>query len=121
MNSLRTIRRFRKTTVREHRLKPNAPRRGRSAVLAIIGFALLVGFGLLYVGQVNTVATSGLATKDLNAHIRQLQRENQDLELKIASLKSLSTVEQASRELNLQVRANVAYLPLLSETVARSR
>lgn len=87
----------------------------------MLAFAVVVGFGLLYVGQVNSVATSGLAMKDLERTIRGLQRENQDLDLHATALRSLSTVEQASQALDLQVRAKIEYLPSIPETVARNR
>ena len=87
----------------------------------MLAFALVVSFGLLYVGQVNTVATSGLAMEDLDRTIRDLQRENQDLDLRAAALRSLSTVEQSSRVLQLQVRAKIEYLPSIPETVALSQ
>jgi hypothetical protein len=86
----------------------------------VVGFAACVGFGLLYVSQVNSVATSGIAMKDLEQQIRELERANQDLELQAASLRSLSTVEQTSKELDLVARAPIEYLPAVSDTVARS-
>ncbi len=90
-------------------------------LLAIFLFGAVLGFGLLYVGQVNSVATSGLVMRDLEQQIRGLQRESQDLELRAAALRSLSTVEYTSKQLNLLVRAKTEYLPTLPATVARSR
>lgn len=117
--------RFHKTRSTRHvtmrRRGTQQPRRLGTTITFVLGFLIVLGLGLLYVNQVNTVATSGLAIQDLERKASQLEQANQDLELQAAALRSLPTVEQSSKDLQLVVRAKIEYLPGLEATVARSK
>lgn len=80
-------------------------------------FVILAGAGLLYVRQVNKVATDGLTIRDLQTGIDNLRRETRELEIESATLRTLGTVEQASKELNLVVQAPTEYLPSVPESI----
>lgn len=118
---IRYRRSFATTVKQTSQRRRRTSRRGRTPIFVVGGFALLVLIGLLYVGQVNTVATSGIVIRDLEERISDLQQINQELDLSANDLRALSTIERSSKDLNLTVRAQAAYLPLVTDTVARGQ
>lgn len=76
----------------------------------MVVLASLFGAGLLYVGQMNATATGNLTVRELERSIADLQAQNQELELKADTVRSLKNIEQATTTLNLVAQAPVTYV-----------
>lgn len=85
------------------------------AALLIVGIA---GFGFLYLRQVNGMTTDGLMVESLQKQVQALKQEATELELRVGKLRSLTTVEEASDDLGLVVRAQPKFLPAVGDSVA---
>lgn len=89
-----------------------------SATVLAVGFVLLLGIGLLYVGQANRITTAELSAQQLEKKIDQLKAENVELEIRLGEYRSLSTVERSSKILNLVAKAKPEFLQAPTDTVA---
>ncbi len=83
----------------------------------VIG-ALLVVI-CLYVWQVNMIATKGFVIKDLENRTLVLQRENQRLELSVASLQSTKNIEYYIEQLGMVNEGKTEYLTVQDHRVAK--
>lgn len=84
-----------------------------SLVIAIfIGVAVLAFF---YLGQVMGTAAQGSDISQLEDRIIELKSRQRELELEGARLRSIQTVEQEVKELNLVSTDRVAYLKGLTD------
>ena len=86
--------------------------RGFISTHAVNIFFLLsiAGLGLVYFFSVNELATQGLQIKKVNAQINELEAEHKKLELQNSSLQSVSSTQEASRQLNFVPVTNISYL-----------
>lgn len=87
-------------------------------ITAIFGGLLLFTLSILYVGQINQVATGGLTIQGLTEQIADLKIEIEQLEFEVTDLRSLSTIERSSGQLDLVTRAPAIHLPPASASVA---
>lgn len=85
-------------------------RQGLSSFLPLIVFASMFGAGLLYVAQMNATATGNLTIRQMGQKIGDLQAQNQELELKADTVRSLKNIEQASAALDLTAPARITYI-----------
>ncbi|MBI5037129.1 MAG: hypothetical protein HZC01_00250 [Candidatus Kerfeldbacteria bacterium] len=83
-------------------------------LLGVIVFA-----SLAYLFYMNQTATGGFDIKGIENRITDLQKENSSLELRVAELQSLSTIETASADLQLVSTSSIEYLPAVGTTVAQ--
>ncbi len=91
----------------------------RTAPLQIILLAVIVFATLSYLFYINQTATGGFDIKGLEQQITSLEKENKQLELRAAELQSLTTIEQASQNLELVSTSYVEYLPAVGTAVAQ--
>jgi cell division protein FtsL len=66
--------------------------------------------GAMYIWQVNISATQGYAISDLNNEITVLQQQNEQLEHKVSSLKSVESVTTRVQMLGLVKINDVRYI-----------
>lgn len=77
-------------------------------VFFLIFVALLSG--MLYLSQVNNIATKGFEIRELENKIRDLEKEEKKLQIKEVELKSMDNIEKSLEELNLVNSTNVSYV-----------
>ena len=75
--------------------------------------------GILYLVKVNTVTTEGLVISDLEAQIRELERENKKLDVEIAEHRSMRSIEERMQGMELVVAEDMRYVSELDTVVAR--
>ncbi len=91
----------------------------RSGVIIIICFISVAC--LLYLWQVNGLATKGYEIKDLEEKVSELREKNKDLELEITQLRSTERISQAVEKLEMIEVARVEYLKANGTSVAINR
>lgn len=88
--------------------------------LIILG-VLIFSFGLLYLWQINCLATTGYQIKALENKAAALKDENKHFQVQITELRSTSRLEEKIAELNMVSVARVEYLQANGSTVAMNR
>jgi len=88
--------------------------------LIILG-VLIFTCGLLYLWQINCMATRGYQIKELENKAAALKSENKHLQVQITELRSTSRLEQKIAELNMVSVARVEYLQANGTSVAMNR
>ncbi len=66
--------------------------------------------GVLYLGQINAIATKGYAIKGLEKQIRGIQAENEKLEYQIAQESSLDVLKGRIESLHLVRSDSIEYI-----------
>ncbi len=89
--------------------------------LRIALLVLLVVVVFSYLWQVNSVATSGYQLKELEKKISILEKRHSKLLLRATELRSLSRVEEKSKELGMVANDTIYYLAADQSVVALSR
>ncbi len=75
--------------------------------LIVFLFLLIAG---IYVYCINNGATKGSQIKQIENEISRLEKENEQLKIKEAELKSLYRLEQSSKTLNMITPVEISYL-----------
>jgi cell division protein FtsL len=88
--------------------------------IIILGSLIFV-CGILYLWQINCMATSGYEIKELENKAAALKDENKDLQVQITELRSTSRLETKIAELKMVEVARVEYLQANGSTVAMNR
>jgi hypothetical protein len=88
--------------------------------LLILG-VLIFCSGMLYLWQINGLATTGYKIKELENKAASLKSDNKHLQLEITRLRSTSRLEQKVAELKMVTVAKVEYLQANGSTVAMNR
>ncbi|MDD4607090.1 MAG: hypothetical protein PHS07_01980 [Patescibacteria group bacterium] len=86
----------------------------------IIGMASLILF-VVYLMQVNFLATAGFKIQELKQDIQKLETNNQQLELQAMNLQSISRVKTISQELKMVSLENVDYLTPISGSMMAAK
>jgi hypothetical protein len=76
-----------------------------------IAAAMLV-VSAVYLYQVNDLATKGYEVRRLENSIRDLEKENKNIEIKEVELRSMYNLEKATQELQMIAPTNVSYVEL---------
>ncbi len=76
-------------------------------VLVVI---LLFIAGAIYLYSINSSATKGYQVKQVEKEIQDLEKENENLKIKEAELKSLYHIEESSKNLNMEDLKDVSYI-----------
>jgi len=79
----------------------------------------VVVFGLLYVLKVSTLSAKGCEITDLEKQIQTLQNENQKLEFEIATNRSMKSIEERLKSMNLVVADKIEYVTIAGNSIAR--
>lgn len=74
--------------------------------------ALVCLLGVFYIFEVNNMATKGYEIKALENKMADLKKENENLKIQEAELKSMYSIEEKTRELNMVAPKGVSYLNL---------
>jgi hypothetical protein len=85
--------------------------------LPVLLTGLTVLLFLFYVWQVNVGSTAGFAVRDIEREITVLERDNERLNVRIASLQSVESVSRRLKMLGLQPVKEITYL-VTNSTVA---
>ena len=85
-------------------------------LVIIIGTA-----GLVYLSQVNSLATKGYKIKELENKAADLRDQNKQYELQITELRSTARINEAIKKLEMVEVARVEYLRPNGTTVAINR
>ena len=94
-------------TTRNTNTKEFLPKGFASSWLVIGAFLLVAA---LYLYCINSTATKGYQVKQTEKEITELQKENEQLRIKEAELKSLYNIEESSRKLNMAETTQISYL-----------
>ena len=78
-----------------------------STVLII---ALLIVSAGIYLYSINSSASKGYQMRHVEKDIDSLRKENENLKIKEAELKSLYHIEESSKNLNMEDLKNVSYI-----------
>lgn len=73
-------------------------------------FTVLILGGIVYLFQVNDLATKGFEVKEIETKIDDLQEERKNLKLKETELKSMYNLEKEVKDLNLVNCSNISYI-----------
>ncbi|HCC83911.1 TPA: hypothetical protein DEP96_03615 [Candidatus Uhrbacteria bacterium] len=87
-------------------------------LLNVVVISLIMAFGVLYIVQVNSSATRGLALRDMQEKNQALHIAFQSTEAKIDELRSLDSVMQREQLLGLIKATKVSYIIKANNTVA---
>jgi len=77
-------------------------------------------FGVLYLFKVNTVSSQGFVISDLQDTIVELERDNQRLDVQIASYRSMHSLETRLEGTDLVVATDLRYVTPVGTAVARA-
>ncbi len=72
--------------------------------------AAAVVVGVLYLVETSSVATKGYDINDLQKQISNLKRENQRLELSVAEFRSMASIQERIKTLNLVTANDIVYV-----------
>ena len=84
-------------------------------LVIVIAVALL---GAMYIAEANAVSSHSIKIKSLQRDISNMQRENQQFEIQVASSQSMFTLESRIQALNLVPTEHLIYLNVPSAAVA---
>lgn len=91
-----------------------------SLILLVKSMIVVVMFlGVLYVAQINKLATMGYEIKEKENKIATLYKDNEALKIHAAELKSMHQLELKKDEMNLKKPQEIGYLEVESPVAMR--
>lgn len=72
--------------------------------------ALLIVCGAVYLYSINSSAVKGYQVRQVEKEIQDLKKQNEDLKIREAELKSLYHVEESSKNMNMGDLKNISYI-----------
>lgn len=78
--------------------------------LTIVTIILFCALGLLFLAQVFQSQTKGYEVLELKKQAEELKQENKNLEIKAAELRSIDSIKQSAKQLNLIDTKNIVYI-----------
>lgn len=88
----------------------------------LIVFAVLIFcFGMIYLWQINGLATKGYQIKDLEEKVSEIKDSNKKLLIEITELRSTSRLEEKVAQLKMVEVSRIEYLQPNGSTVAMNR
>ncbi len=73
---------------------------------------LICAAGVLYIFEVNNVATQGYQIKDKEKKVQELKDQNDKLKIREAELRSMYNIEGKTKDLDMTAPQNVSYMSL---------
>ncbi|MDO8529750.1 MAG: hypothetical protein Q7S18_03715 [bacterium] len=73
-------------------------------------FILLIIAAAVYLYSINSSAVKGYQIRQAEKEVLELQKQNDNLKIKEAELKSLYHIEESSKNLNMENLKNVSYI-----------
>lgn len=106
-----------RVTMREKRIRRRRWMVGNT--LRVITVTMITLFGFLYVIQTNASSAKGYALSDLENQIRDLKREEDKLEVEIATHQSMQKIQERLPDTDLVAVDKVEYLTAVGQVVAQ--
>ncbi len=82
-------------------------------------FILCIAMGVVYLACVNELAVQGFVLTDLKQNIKELNKKNSELELKIMMLESYNNISERARNLEMVKADNIDFIEMAPEEVAK--
>lgn len=79
---------------------------------AVLLSVFLIALVAAYLYQINAIVAKGYEIKEAESGIKDLQKENQKLQIREMELKSMYNIEKSIEALNLVSPSNVSYIEL---------
>lgn len=79
-----------------------------NSTVLIVALLFVCGAGYLY--SINSSAVKGYQARQVEKELLELQKQNEDLKIKEAELKSLYHVEESSKNMNMGDLKNISYI-----------
>jgi hypothetical protein len=97
---------------RETKRKTNIEKKSIKGFInsTVLIIALLFVCGASYLYSINSSAAKGYQMRQVEKDIQSLQKENEDLKIKEAELKSLYHIEESSKSMNMGDLKNISYI-----------
>lgn len=92
-------------------IRGTAPRKFLAAAVLLFGF--------LYLFQTSSVSLQGYDITDMQKQVQTLERENQALDLRVAELRSMGSIQERLKNLHLVAATDVQYVNPPGMVVAR--
>ena len=86
------------------------PSKVGGVTLNFILVTIICAIGFFYIYEVNNLATKGFEIKDLEAQLEKQKKENENLNIRAAELKSMYNIEEKTKNLNMVVPKDISYL-----------
>lgn len=90
-----------------------------SASFRVVLLSVIVFFGILYIVQMSSVSTKGFVISDLQKEVQLLEQETQQLNVKIAQYRSMNSIQERLKDMNLVSVNTVEYVTPVGTAVAR--
>jgi cell division protein FtsL len=88
------------------------------STLNLVAMALILVMGALYLVQVNRATTKGYQIRDLEKKIQAVEDSNRKIELEVAELQSLDSIEERIDKLGMVPVDHIDYVKTPGATVA---
>ena len=82
-------------------------------------FCLIIICGTSYVVSVNNLSIKGFVLSDLKSKIAELQKENENIELKVMNLESYENIIKRADELKMVKVNKINYITKVNDFVAK--
>ena len=82
-------------------------------------FCLIMILGISYVVSVNNLSIKGFVLNDLKLKVSELQKENENIELKVMNLESYENITKRANELKMVKVDKIDYITKANEFVAK--
>lgn len=80
--------------------------------LSFLLVALICATSVFYIFEVNNLATKGYEIKNFETQLDKLKKENEQLNIRAAELKSMYNIEEKTKDLNMVAPKDISYLNL---------
>jgi len=82
-------------------------------------FCLIIICGISYVVSVNNLSIKGFVLADLKSKVSELQKENENIELKVINLESYENITKRANELKMVKVDKINYIIKTNDFVAK--
>ena len=82
-------------------------------------FCLIIICGISYVVSVNNLSIKGFVLADLKSKVSELQKENENIELKVMNLESYENITKRANELKMVKVDKINYIIKTNDFVAK--
>jgi len=82
-------------------------------------FCLIIICGISYVISVNNLSIKGFVLADLKLKVSELQKENENIELKVMNLESYENINKRANELKMVKVDKIDYITKINDFVAK--
>ena len=95
--------------------------RGSQQFLPIIISCLILVFGVGYLVQTNSLATTGYEVNELESQLQVLKEQNKKLQLQVTDLRSTKSIQERLKHMEMVKVSHVEYITGTSTEVAVAR